>query len=169
MDDLWPQDPVLPWWNLWTALRARTQGHLRGSSEWEQIDPSLRFQIEWGLDRVRAADIVRSLDAIHEYSLALNRAFEQAPVLLTPMTAGQTPLIGHEGTIDGKAVPGWVKFTSGYNLTRNPAGTVNCGFTAAGLPVGLQVAARQLEDLLVIQAMAALEELYGTGRRAPIG
>lgn len=169
LDNLWPEDPLLPWWNLWTALRARTQGHLRGTPQWEDIDPSLRFQIEWGLDRVTAADLVHSLDAVHLFSLRLSRAFEQAPLLVTPMVAGQTPRIGENGTVNGESTPGWVKFSYGYNLTRNPAGTVRCGFTAHGLPVGIQVAARQLDDLSVIQALAAFEELFDDGRLAPIG
>ncbi len=169
VDDLWPEDPLPAWWSLWTAMRARTQGHLRGTSQWEQIDPSLRFQIEWGLDRVTAADLVRSLDAVHQFSLRLSRAFDQAPLLVTPVAAGHPPRIGGQGVVNGVATPGWVKFSYGYNLTRNPAGTVNCGFTADGLPVGLQVAARQLEDVLVIQALGAMEQVFADGRWAPIG
>lgn len=164
IDDLWPIDPLLPWWNLWTALRARTQGHLRGTAQWDDIDPSLRFQIEWGLDRVTAADVVASLDAIHHYSLRLSRAFEHAPLLVTPTTAGQIPLVGQDGVVNGTPTPGWVKFSYGFNLTRNPAGTVNCGFTKSGMPVGLQVASRQLEDVLVIQALAAMEDVFEAGQ-----
>ncbi|MDA3039410.1 MAG: amidase family protein [Actinomycetota bacterium] len=168
IDDLWPTDPLQPWWNLWAALRARTQGHLRGTAQWEDIDPSLRFQIEWGLDRVTAGDIVASLDAIHHYSLRLSRAFEQAPLLLTPTAAGQIPLVGQDGVVNGTPTRGWVKFSYGFNLTRNPAGTVNCGFTSAGMPVGLQVASRQLEDVLVIQALAAMEDVFEAGRVFPV-
>ena len=168
VDDIWPQDPVLPWWNMWTALRARTQGHLLGTPEWEQIDESLRFQITWGLG-VTGVQMAQSLDAIHDYNLLLDRAFEQAPLMLTPTAAGQTPFVGHDGTINGEEVPGWVKFSYGFNLTRNPAGSVNCGYTADGMPVGLQVVGRQLDDVGVLQTMAALEEVFDDDRRAVIG
>ncbi len=156
--DIWAEDPVLPWWNLWTALRARKQGHLIGTPDWAKVDPSLQFQIEWGM-KLTAVDVVDSLDQIHNYNLQLDVAFEQAPLLLTPMCAGQTPTLAGEGTINGVEHQGWVSFSYGFNLTRNPAGTVNCGQTSDGMPVGLQVVGRQLDDVSVIQAMAAFETL----------
>ncbi len=167
MDDIWPTDPLGPWFTFWASLRARTQGHLKGTPEWDQIDESLRFQIEWGLG-VKGLDVVDALDSIHRLNLELDRAFEEAPLILTPTCAGQTPLVGHDGTIDGEERPAWISFTPGLNLTRNPAGSVNCGFTKAGMPVGLQVIGRQLDDVGVIQAMAALEEVFATERKAPI-
>lgn len=166
IDDLW-DDPLEPWWNLWTALRARTQGHLVDTAEWDLIDESLRFQILWGL-KLSAVDIARSLDAIHVYNLKLDRAFEQAPLLLTPATAGHTPFVGHEGVINGEETPSWVKFSFGFNLTRNPAASVNCGFTADGMPVGLQIAARQLDDVGVLQAVSQFEQVFALTTTANI-
>ena len=157
--DIWPEDPVLPWWHLWTALRARTQGHLVGTADWAKIDPSLQFQIESGL-KLSAADIVASLDAVHDYNLQLDHAFEQAPLLITPMVAGQTPFLGHEGVINGDERLGWVSFSYGFNMTRNPAGTVSCGQTSDGMPVGLQIVGRQLDDVSVLQAISGLETLF---------
>lgn len=168
IDDIWPEDPLEPWWNMWTALRARTQGHLQGTPEWDLIDPSLRFQIERGL-KLSGVDIARSLDAIHEYNLRLDRAFEQSSILVTPAAAGQTPYVERQGAINGVETPSWVKFSYGFNLTRNPAGSVNCGFTADGMPVGLQVVGRQLEDVGVIQSLAAFEEVFDDPRRAGVG
>ncbi len=168
MDEVWPADPVEPWIAMWTTSRARTQGHLLGTPDFEQVDESLRTQIEWGMG-VSGVDVARAIDSVHELSLLLDTAFEQAPVLVTPICAGQTPLVGHSGVINDLEVLGWVGFTYGFNMTRNPAGTVNVGFTADGMPVGLQVVGRQRDDVLVLQTLAALEELYGTDHRAPIG
>lgn len=161
LDDLWPTDPLMPWYVTWTSLRARAQGQLVDTADWEKIDPSLRTQIEHGLT-TSGLDIIGAVDAIHDLNLQLDRAFEQAPVLLTPMCAGQTPFIGHNGTINGAEDPGWVSFSYGFNLTRNPAGSVRCGFTADGMPVGMQVVGRQLADVAVIQTMAAFEDVFGT-------
>jgi Asp-tRNA(Asn)/Glu-tRNA(Gln) amidotransferase A subunit family amidase len=168
IDEVWPEDPVSPWLAMWTTSRARTQGHYLGTAEYELIDESMRGQIEWGM-AVSGVDVMRAIDAIHELSLLLNDAFEHAPVLVTPVCAGQTPYVGHNGVINGDEVLTWVGFTYGFNMTRNPAGTVNVGFTADGMPVGLQVVGRQRDDVVVLQTLAALEELYGTDHRAPIG
>jgi len=167
MDDLWAEDPVEAWYVTWSTLRARAQGDLIGTPDGEHIDPTLRTQIEHGLT-TSGVDVIRAVDAIHERNLELDRAFEQAPVLLTPMCSGQTPRVGRDGTIDGTEDPSWVSFSYGFNLTRNPAGTVRCGFTDDGMPVGLQVVGRQLADVAVIQTIAAFEEVFGTEPVAPI-
>jgi len=50
-----------------------------------------------------------------------------------------------------------------------PAITVNCGFTAAGLPVGLQIIGPQHADAAVLAAAAAFESITDwNGRRPPI-
>ena len=172
VDEVWNTDPVGPWITMWVASRARTQGHLVGTPDFERITPSLQQQIEMGLS-LDAADMARSIDAIHDLNLQLDTAFEHAPLLLTPVCAGQTPVIGDDGVtrngvVAGEETQGWVGFTYGFNMTRNPAGTVNVGFTAEGMPVGLQVVGRQRDDLAVLQAISAIEDLFASDRRAPI-
>jgi aspartyl-tRNA(Asn)/glutamyl-tRNA(Gln) amidotransferase subunit A len=51
----------------------------------------------------------------------------------------------------------WLSFTAPFNLTGQPAATVPAGFTDDGLPVGLQIAGRHLDDGLVLRAAAAFE------------
>ncbi len=167
LDRVWSEDPVMPWLTMWTAYRARTQGHLVGTDDWDRIDESLRQQIEWGMT-VSGVDLAAAQDDIHRLNLDLDLAFERAPLLLTPACAGQTPRLGHDGTIDGEEVPGWVSFTYGLNMTRNPAGTVTVGFTADGMPVSLQVIGRQRDDAAVLQTVKTLEELFAIDRVAPI-
>jgi aspartyl-tRNA(Asn)/glutamyl-tRNA(Gln) amidotransferase subunit A len=167
IDEIWPRSPVTPWLTMWCTARARTQGHLQGTPEWERIDPSLQAQITFGL-RTSGVEMFNAIDAVHEFNLQLESAFEHAPLLLLPTVAGQTPRAGCDGTIDGVETPSWVEFTFGFNLTRNPAGTVCCGSTADGMPVGLQVVGRQLDDVAVMQALGAFEEVFASERRAPI-
>ncbi len=160
IDDVWHSDPLAPWLSQWTALRANAQGHLRDTDDWDKIDPSLRFLIEWGL-KLTGVDVINSLGQLHQLNLELNDVWRQAPLLLTPVCAGQTPVLGSEGTIDGTSSSGWVSFTYGLNATRNPAGTVNCGMTADGMPVGLQIVGPQFHDVQVLAAVAACEEIFG--------
>jgi aspartyl-tRNA(Asn)/glutamyl-tRNA(Gln) amidotransferase subunit A len=167
VDDVWPESPLRPWLVSWCAARARTQGHLRDTGDWLRIDPTLRAQIEFGL-QVSGVDVLRSIDAVHELNLQLEGAFERAPLLLTPTVAGQTPLSGRDGMVDGTETPSWLEFTFGFNLTRNPAGTVCCGFLPDGMPVGLQVVGRQREDIAVLQALAAFEDIFGTEAQADL-
>jgi aspartyl-tRNA(Asn)/glutamyl-tRNA(Gln) amidotransferase subunit A len=51
----------------------------------------------------------------------------------------------------------WAEFSYPFNMSWNPAASIPCGFTAEGLPVGLQIVGRRFDDLGVLQASAVLE------------
>src|SRR5215471_1098835 len=89
------------------------------------------------------------------------RFFRAYDLLLTP-TIACVPL-GHgiQGPelIEGKkATPfQWITFTFQFNMTGQPAATVPAGFTKDGLPIGLQIIGRHLNDATVLRAAAAYE------------
>ncbi|MFM7118855.1 MAG: amidase, partial [Gammaproteobacteria bacterium] len=142
-EGLFESDPNGAWWVLWASLRARAQAGLRDTDDWSRIDGSLRATIEQGM-RFSSMDYARAMDACHTHNLALERAFQHAPLILTPTCSGQVPRAGAVGgLVNGRESPAWVSFTAMINMTRNPAGTVAVGHTRAGLPIGLQVIGRQ--------------------------
>jgi aspartyl-tRNA(Asn)/glutamyl-tRNA(Gln) amidotransferase subunit A len=51
----------------------------------------------------------------------------------------------------------WTPFTYPFNLTQQPAATVPYGFTAAALPIGLQIVDARHADALVLRAASAYE------------
>jgi aspartyl-tRNA(Asn)/glutamyl-tRNA(Gln) amidotransferase subunit A len=51
----------------------------------------------------------------------------------------------------------WTPFSYPFNMTRQPAATVPCGLTKAGLPIGLQIVGRLNEDDVVLRAARAFE------------
>ena len=51
----------------------------------------------------------------------------------------------------------WAEFSYPFNWSGSPAASLPCGFTPAGLPVGLQIVGRRFDDLGVLQASAAFE------------
>jgi aspartyl-tRNA(Asn)/glutamyl-tRNA(Gln) amidotransferase subunit A len=65
--------------------------------------------------------------------------------------------------------PGWLRssFTRVFNLTGQPAVSVPCGLSAAGLPLGLQLAGRAGADAAVLAAAHAFEAATGWWRRHP--
>jgi aspartyl-tRNA(Asn)/glutamyl-tRNA(Gln) amidotransferase subunit A len=52
----------------------------------------------------------------------------------------------------------WLCFTFPANLTGQPAASIPAGFTKDGLPVGLQIIGRHLDDRTVLRASAAFEQ-----------
>ncbi len=157
--------PLLDYYTVATVYQQRLHGHRRGTPEWEMLDRGIRAQVDHADQRVSAADFVRSLDAAHRHNLDLQAHFEAAPILLCPTVAGQTAACGAQGTVNGEETIFWAPFTQLFNLTRHPAGSVPCGFTDDGMPVGLQVVGSQQDDLSVLAAMAAFEQLFADDRR----
>ena len=170
VDVVFDEDPIAPWLALWTAARHRTHGHLVGTPDWERLSPSIRPQIEAGA-KVTGSDYAVALDQAHLLNWRLDQTLaELAPILLCPTLAGRPPRTDAEGRgmINGEETLAWVQFTPVFNLTRNPAGSVCAGLAGDGLPVGLQVVGRQLDDEGVLAAMATLEDAIGFDQLAPL-
>jgi len=95
--------------------------------------------------------------------------FERYDLLLTPTVACPAFPIGLDNPteIAGKTVPGyaWIPFTFPFNMTGQPAASVPCGVTKDGLPIGLQIVGRRLDDVTVLRAAAAFER----ARPWPVG
>ena len=61
-----------------------------------------------------------------------------------------------------------IAFTVPFNMSEQPASSVNCGYTASGLPIGLQIAGQRFDDLGVLQLSHAFEQLRGPQRPWPV-
>jgi aspartyl-tRNA(Asn)/glutamyl-tRNA(Gln) amidotransferase subunit A len=61
-----------------------------------------------------------------------------------------------------------IAFTLPYNMSEQPAASINCGYTAAGLPIGLQIIGRRFDDLGVLQMAAEFEKLRPPQRVWPL-
>jgi aspartyl-tRNA(Asn)/glutamyl-tRNA(Gln) amidotransferase subunit A len=62
----------------------------------------------------------------------------------------------------------WMQFSFPFNWAGNPAVSVPCGFTDAGLPVGLQIVGKRFDDLGVLRASYAFEQVRPWADRRPV-
>ncbi len=60
-----------------------------------------------------------------------------------------------------------IAFTVPYNMSEQPAASINCGYSASGLPIGLQIAGQRFDDLGVLQVSRAFELLRAPQRAWP--
>ena len=60
-----------------------------------------------------------------------------------------------------------IGFTLPYNMSEQPAASVNCGYTRAGLPIGLQIAGARFDDLGVLRVARAWERMRPAQRAWP--
>ncbi|MXW99346.1 MAG: amidase [Acidimicrobiaceae bacterium] len=140
---------------------------LYGTDEWENVTEVLAVMLEDVYQRATPESIYWARQQAGELSIALAELMEGYDALLMPTLAGQAPPPGGHGTINGEETPNWFRFTPLANLTRRPAGTVCCGFSTEGVPIGFQVVGHQLDDLAVLEALAVLEDLLALDPIAP--
>lgn len=60
-----------------------------------------------------------------------------------------------------------IGFTVAFNMSEQPAVSINAGYTKAGLPIGLQIAGRRFDDLGVLQLARAWETMRAPQRDWP--
>ncbi|WP_444814752.1 amidase [Variovorax flavidus] len=60
-----------------------------------------------------------------------------------------------------------IGFTVPYNMSEQPASSINCGYTTSGLPIGLQIAGHRFDDLGVLQVSRAFELIRDPQRPWP--
>jgi aspartyl-tRNA(Asn)/glutamyl-tRNA(Gln) amidotransferase subunit A len=95
------------------------------------------------------------------------RFFEQYDIFLTPTTPVAAPFIEGPDAIEQARL--LTRFTAPFNLTGLPALSVPCGFTPAGLPVGLQLVARPWGEAALLRAGQAYEQATEWHTRWPDG
>jgi aspartyl-tRNA(Asn)/glutamyl-tRNA(Gln) amidotransferase subunit A len=153
-------DPRATFETLWFAGAAKVVADL-GDPPPADLDPGLVRVAARG-SAITALDYLRALQARDALGLRMSEFHASWDLLVTPTL----PIPAFEAGADvpaGAEDPdwtGWTPFTFPFNLTQQPAGTVPCGFTSAGLPVGLQVVGPRYGDALVLRAMAAYEAAH---------
>jgi aspartyl-tRNA(Asn)/glutamyl-tRNA(Gln) amidotransferase subunit A len=60
-----------------------------------------------------------------------------------------------------------IGFTVPFNMSEQPAASINCGYTQGGLPIGLQIAGKRFDDLGVLQVARAFEQIREPQRPWP--
>ncbi len=60
-----------------------------------------------------------------------------------------------------------IGFTVPFNMSEQPAASINCGYTSSGLPIGLQIAGKRFDDLGVLRISRAFELLCTNQRPWP--
>ena len=158
--DLGLQDPIdimQPLWSVALAMavapmsaaqRALAEAPMLGLAE-----PGFRLSaLEYRAVEKRREDFARRM----------NRLCIDYDLLVTPQLATTAFAVNHE------VPPGtgldrwwqWSPFTYPFNLSQQPAATVPCGFSEAGLPIAMQFVGAKFQDVKVLRAARAYEAMH---------
>ncbi len=112
-----------------------------------------------------------TIDGFGAYWAALDRfrarmfAFlDDYDAILSPVSAQAA--LPHGSSIDERIFRGF-SYTMTHNLTGWPAAVVRCGRTTAGLPIGVQIAARPWREDVALSIAAHLESALGGWQPSP--
>jgi aspartyl-tRNA(Asn)/glutamyl-tRNA(Gln) amidotransferase subunit A len=104
----------------------------------------------------------------------VDRALGELDVLIAPtLPIAAVPVGARETDIDGKPQPvrpSLVRYTRPFNVSGHPVASVPCGFTADGLPIGMQVIGRSFDEATVLRVADAYQRVTDWHtRRPPLG
>jgi aspartyl-tRNA(Asn)/glutamyl-tRNA(Gln) amidotransferase subunit A len=124
----------------------------------------VRYRLELGA-ATPAADYI---DALRLRELVIEAWREQVfglvDIVATPATGiTAAPIEGADRSTTYRLI----RFTNPFNLLGVPAISVPCGFSDAGLPIGLQLAARWWDEPTVLRAAHAYEQATPWHTRRP--
>ena len=150
-------DPVELWnAEFFAGAGTRLEDALQNSRE--LLDPAVADVLDGALEAA-VTDYYEKVFARYALREQVRQFFERYDVLLTPTLP--VPAFGAGVNVPpelpDRNVVSWVYYTYPFNLTGNPAASVPCGFTADGLPVGLQVVAGTNREEDVLRLSAAFE------------
>ena len=142
------------------------------AKEGHNLYPPVRLRLEGGLF-VSAADYLKAQQGRAIFDREVRKLLEQVDLLAGPTEPVTAPtLLAPEvqaGEITVGTTAALTQYTRPYNITGSPAISVPCGFSASGLPIGLQLAGRAFDESTVLRAAHAYEQAtQWRNRRPPI-
>lgn len=146
---------------LRAAQYAASYGKLL-SEHRDLMKPDLVWNIEKGqrlsvedvnqAEQARGALYNRTTAFFHRYDLLVS------PAVLVPPYDVDQPYVAEAGGVKFGNYVSWLVMSFALTLTACPSISVPCGFTASGLPVGLQITAPRANEAALLSAAALFEQ-----------
>jgi len=159
-----PQKVLRTYW--FSGFQVASQA---GNQVEEGIQKMTDVGSKFTLEDIKWADLQREI-----IYTTISRHFKSYDILITPTLACTAFKLGtdwaHE--IDGKDVSkdglAWQPYTYPFNLSGHPAASIPCGWSKDGLPIGMQIVGKRLDDLTVLQVSQAFEEIAPWQDKKPV-
>ena len=136
------------------------------------LKPEVIWNIEKGLELsaedvnraelARGALYYRTVDFFERYDLLVS------PTVLVPPFDVDQRYVAEANGVAFDTYVSWLVMSFALTLTACPSISVPCGFTASGLPVGLQLMAPRADEAGLLSAAAVFEQACGIGGSVPI-
>jgi aspartyl-tRNA(Asn)/glutamyl-tRNA(Gln) amidotransferase subunit A len=129
------------------------------------LDPGL-LRLVISAQNISAIQLQAAYAEMRALSQKMQLFHQDYDLLLTP-TIPITAFAAGVDTPDATRFPQWFDWTPltwPFNLTRQPAASVPCGFIE-GLPIGLQIVGPMFSEQNILRASCCVEQACATGAR----
>ena len=139
----------------------------------DQYSIEVRARLE-SASSIPATEYIRAQRARRWFIEKMSEATQDVDVLVTPTVPIQTPTIEEcivhpGGDPIAPATNTLGIFTGVFDTTGEPSLSLNCGFTADGMPIGMMISGKPFDEVTVLRAGAGFEAAAGlVGNRPPI-
>ena len=136
----------------------------------QDYQPDVRERLRIGAF-VSGAHYVRAQQVRALVRREVDEALAKRDVLLAPATPIAAPVLGErdatlgDGPSDVRSA--LIRLTRPINFSGHPACAAPCGFTAGGLPIGLQIVGRPFDEATVLRVIDAYQRLTDWHTRRP--
>jgi aspartyl-tRNA(Asn)/glutamyl-tRNA(Gln) amidotransferase subunit A len=154
LDDFWRA-------RMWDDLSKLTPGE-RGKA--------LPYIVQWAERgaKLSGVDVIRGFNATMAIRAAAAKLFCDLDYVISPVSPVVNFAAELASPIDDPAKPfEHIAYTVPWNMSENPAVSINGGFSAKGFPIGVQIIGRRFDDLGVLAMAKAFEGMRGAQRPWP--
>jgi amidase len=153
----------------YVAHHARYAPLVRQRPEW--VKDTITFEVAQA-ERATGADVSRALERQAQMFDQSRLFFERYAYFILPVTQVEPFAVNTPYPIQIAGTPmttyiDWMRSCWYVTMMANPAISVPAGFSASGLPVGLQIVGRHRDELSVLRLAYAFEQATRHGSRRP--
>ncbi len=143
--------------------RSRFWGDIETMPE-ERRAKILPYIYQWaeGGASISGVQAVRGFNQTIEMRKAAGKLFTTVDAVISPTN----PIVSYPAdwaspTNDPARPFEHIGFTVPWNMSEQPASSINCGFSTSGMPIGLQIVGPRFDDLTVLKLSRAFEQWSG--------
>src|SRR5467141_350481 len=119
--------------------------------------------------KLSGVDVIRGFNATMAIRAAAAKRFCDLDYVISPVS----PVVNFAAELaapinDPEKPFEHIAYTVPWNMSENPAASINGGFSASGFPIGVQIVGRRFDDLGVLGMAKAFEGLRGPQRPWPV-
>src|ERR1700704_1119529 len=119
--------------------------------------------------RLSGVEVIRGFNATMAIRAAAAKLFTDIDYVISPVS----PVVNFAAELaspinDPEKPFEHIAYTVPWNMSENPAASINGGFSASGFPIGVPIVGRRFDDLGVLGMAKAFEKLRGAQRPWPV-